>query len=222
MADCRLDAAELVEVMADVNDVEAAPLIGTEGSEDKVGGDTLGAEAVAAGADEGIHLLDLLAEKVGELGAVHGRPVELVGAGKDGRRGAARHAPEGEDDELQEPLDGGAVASGGTAALEALLKDAAGAAAGEDEVLDEVLSAPEALVLEGMKLTPGGGLIGQFNAVRVENLLQDRVHRKARERGESVWGNYIIGGDQEEGSASISFRALRTSLARGPLGRALR
>jgi hypothetical protein len=64
------------------------------------------------------------------------------------------------------------------AAFETLLEDAAGAAAGESEMLDEILSAPEALILERMQLAPLRRLIVQLGAVGFKNLLQDGMHRK--------------------------------------------
>jgi hypothetical protein len=64
MADGFFDAAQLIEMVADVDDVEAAPLIGAHGAEEKVGGHPLRAEALAAAVDERVHLIDLLAEKL--------------------------------------------------------------------------------------------------------------------------------------------------------------
>jgi hypothetical protein len=141
-------------MMADVDDVEAAPLIGAQGTEDKMGGDALQAEAVAALIDERVHLVDFLAEKLEELGPVHGRPMQLVGSRKNWRGRAARHLAEREHDHLQKPLDRGTVIGGGLAALEALLQHAAGAAASEHKVLDNLLSAPQAVILAGMQLAP--------------------------------------------------------------------
>jgi hypothetical protein len=61
LADGRFDAAQLVQMMAHVDDVEAAPLIGAKGTEEVVGGDSLETEALAALVEERIHLIDLLA-----------------------------------------------------------------------------------------------------------------------------------------------------------------
>jgi hypothetical protein len=146
-ADRFFDAPQLVEMMADVDDVEAAPLIGAQRAEDEMGGNALEAEAVAAAVDERVHPVDFLAEKLEELGPDHGGPMQLVGPRKNRRGRSARHLAEREHDHLQKPLDRGAVIGGGPAALEALLQHATGAAAGEHKVLDDLLSAPQAVVL---------------------------------------------------------------------------
>jgi hypothetical protein len=153
-ADGFFKAPQLVKMMADVDDVEAAPLIGTQRTEDKMGGDALQAEAMAAAVQEGVHLIDFLAEKLKELGTVHGRPMQLIGPRKNRSGRAARHLAEREHDHLQKPLNRTAVIGGGPAALKALLQYAAGTAAGEHQVLDDLLSTPQTVVLAGMQLAP--------------------------------------------------------------------
>jgi hypothetical protein len=61
------DAPHLVKMMADVDDVEATPLIGAQRAKDEMGGDALQAEAVAAAVNENVHLVDFLAEEIEEL-----------------------------------------------------------------------------------------------------------------------------------------------------------
>ena len=183
LADSVLEAAELTEMVAQVNDVEAPPLVGAERAEDEVGGDALEAEALAATVEERIHLIDFLAEEIDEFVAVHRRPVELVWPGEDGSRSATGHATEGKHHELEEPLRRRAVVGGGAAALEPLLEDATGTAEGEREVLDEILGGPQALVLERVELTPRGRLAGQVGMVRIEDLLQNGMHTRASNAG---------------------------------------
>lgn len=100
MADSLLEAAQLAEVMADVNDVKAAPLVGAQGSEEEVRGDALNPEAMLAAVDEGVHLIDFLAQHLEELGAGGGRPVELIGAGEDRGGNSVWHLAETEHDHL--------------------------------------------------------------------------------------------------------------------------
>jgi len=208
-------------MVAHVDDVEAPPLIGAEGAKEKVYGHALEAEALAGAVDEGVHAIEFLAEEVRELSAVHGRPAQLVGARKNGGGRAAGHVAEGEDHHLQKPLDGGAVAGSGTVAFETFLKHAAAAAAGENEMLDEILGVPEALVLVRMQLTPLRWPGGQLDAIGFMNLLQNGMHGKPRDEI-SLGELYHRPGDQAGGAAPISLRALRTSFALGPLGSALR
>jgi hypothetical protein len=179
LADRLPKAAELAEVVAQVDDVEAPPLIRAQGTEHKVGGDALQAEVLAALVEESVHLVNLLAEKIDESGAIHRRPVQLIGAREAGSGGAAGHVADGEDDHLQEPLNGRAAVSGWVAALEAFGEDAAGAAASEDEVLDEFLGGPEPVVLKGVHLAPLGGRSGEIGAPGIEDLLQDGMHGMA-------------------------------------------
>jgi hypothetical protein len=101
LADRLPKAAELAEVVAQVDDVEAPPLIRAEGTKHKVGGDALQAEALAALVEESVHLVDFLAEEIDESGAIHRRPVQLIGAREAGSGGAAGHVADGEDDHLQ-------------------------------------------------------------------------------------------------------------------------
>ncbi len=178
-------------MVAHVDDVEAPPLIGAEGAKEKVYGHALEAEALAGAVDEGVHAIEFLAEEVRELRAVHGRPAQLVGARKNGGGRAAGHVAEGEDHHLQKPLDGGAVAGSGTVAFETFLKHAAAAAAGENEMLDEILGVPEALVLVRMQLTPLRWPGGQLGAIGFMNLLQNGMHGSHGMK--SVWGNYTTG-----------------------------
>ncbi len=227
LADRLLEAAELAEMVAHVDDVKAPPLIRAQGSEHKVGGHALQAESLAALVEQSVHLVDLLAEEFEELGATGGLPVELIGSGKAGSRRAAGHVPKGEDDHLQSPLNRGAAVGGGAAALKAFGEDAAGAAAGEDEVLDELLGGPQTVVLKGVHLAPLGRRGGELGAPGVEDLLQDDMHRMAAgERGIRFVGTISIGEGRRQPrfdqSAPICFSALWISLAWGPLGRALR
>ena len=85
---------------------------------------------------------------------------------------------EGEHNELQQPLNDGIPAACGTAAFETLFENAAGAATSKNEMLDEILRAPETFVLVRMPLTPLCGLISQNSAVGVKNLLQNRMHKR--------------------------------------------
>ena len=55
-------------MMAHVDDVEAAPLIGAEGTEDVVGCDALQAEVVATEVEKRVHRVEVLAEKLDEFG----------------------------------------------------------------------------------------------------------------------------------------------------------
>ena len=98
-----------------------------------------------------------------------------------------------EHDHLQEPLSGRAAVAGGLPAVEAFLQYAAGTAAGEHEMLDEFLSAPQALVFEWVELAALRRLAGQLCDVRVENLLQDGMHRQGHADEQSIWGNYTTG-----------------------------
>jgi hypothetical protein len=179
LADRLPKAAELAEVVAQVDDVEAPPLIRAEGTKHKVGGDALQAEALAALVEESVHLVDFLAEEIDESGALHGWPVQLIGARKGGRGRAARHVAEGEDDDLQQPLNGSASITGGVAPFEAFRENTAGAAEGEDEVLDEFLGGPEPVVLKGVHLAPLGRRSGEIGAPGIEDLLQDGMHGMA-------------------------------------------
>ncbi len=91
---------QLAEVVSQMDDVEATPLIGAERAEDEVSGNPLQAEAFAAAVEERVHLIDFVAEQVDELGAVHSCPMELIGA-REGRSGrATRHLAEGEQGHL--------------------------------------------------------------------------------------------------------------------------
>ena len=141
-------------MMAQVDDMEAAPLIGTQRPEENVRGDALEPESLVAAIEERVHLLDFMAEEVHEFCAVHGLPMELIGPRK-GRRGrAAGHAAEGEHGHLQQPLHGRPVSGGGAPALEPLFQRTAGTAESKDEVFDEFLGAPQAVVLPRVQLTP--------------------------------------------------------------------
>lgn len=141
-------------MMAYVDGVETTPLIGTQGPQQKVAGNALEPEALAAGVEEGVHPIDFLAEELDEFGAVHGRPVELVGARKNGSGHAAGHAAGGEHGRLHHPLHGCAASGGRPPTLEALFERAAGTAEGEHEMLDEFLGAPEPVILPGVQLAP--------------------------------------------------------------------
>ena len=57
-----LEAPQLVEMVADVDDVEAPPLIGTQGAEKEVTGDALQAETVAATVEQRVHLVQFQLE----------------------------------------------------------------------------------------------------------------------------------------------------------------
>ena len=191
LADRLPKAAELAEVVAQVNDVEAPPLIRAQGTEHKVGGDALRPEALAALVEESVHLVDFLAEEIDESGALHGWPVQLIGARKGGRGRAARHVAEGEDDHLQQPLNGSAAVGRRAATLQAPGENPAGAAEGEDEVLDEFLGGPEPVVLKGVHLAPLGRRSGETGAPGIEDLLQDGMHGMAASGRESVsWELY--------------------------------
>lgn len=155
-----LEAPQLVEMMAEVNDVEASPLIWTERAEQEMAGDALQAEMMLALIDDRIHLIDFLAKLLQKLGAVLCRPMQLAGPRKDGGGHAVGHVSEGEHGHLQNPLDDGAVLAGRLAAIDALLQYAGGAAAGEHQMLDELLGVPQALILAGMQLAPFRRLAG--------------------------------------------------------------
>lgn len=108
------------------------------------------------------------------------------------------------------------------AAIEALVEQTAGAAKGENEMLDEFLSGPQALILERMQLAPVGRFAGELGRVSVENLLQDGVHEMGPVSRETIPLELSDSGRTRYRSTPISFRALCASLACGPLGSALR
>lgn len=175
-ADGLLKTAELAEVVAQVDDVEAPPLVRAQGTEEEVGGDALEAKALLALVEQDVHLFHFLAKKIGELRASHGRPVKLTGTGKNGSGRAARHLAEGENGDLQRPLGGGTAVVCRAAALEPLCEDAVGAAEGEHEMFDEALGGPEPVILTRMELTPVGRLAGELGVPGVKDLLQDGMH----------------------------------------------
>ena len=109
MPDCVLDATQLAQMVPDMDDVETPPLIGAKRAKDEVAGDPLQPEAMPAGFNEPVHLIDLLAEKFEELGSAHGRPVQLIGAGKEGSGRATGHVAEVQYGHLEDPLCWGAV-----------------------------------------------------------------------------------------------------------------
>lgn len=176
LADGSLKTAQLAEMMAHVNGMKAAPLLRGERAEYEMGCDPRGAEALVALVEQGVHLIDVLTEKLDHFRAVHRGPMQLVGA-HEGRSGcAARKVSEGKHHELEHPLHNGAAIVSGAAALEALMQHAAAAAAGEDEVLEEFLSRPEAIVLKRMHLAPLRCGAGELAVVGVEELLQNGMH----------------------------------------------
>ncbi len=59
-ADRLLDAAQLPKMVADVDDVEATPLVRAHRAEEEVGGHPLRAKALSAAVDESVHPIDLL------------------------------------------------------------------------------------------------------------------------------------------------------------------
>lgn len=162
-----------------MDDVKAPPLVRTQGAEHEVGSDALQAEAVAALVEEAVHLIDLLAEEFDQLGSAHGIPVELIGPRKTGSRCPAWQVTEGKRRHLQHPLEGRTAVAGRTAAFEPFREDAAGAAEGEDEMLDQLLRGPETVVLKRVHLAPLDRRAGELGTPEVEDLLQDRMHRMA-------------------------------------------
>jgi hypothetical protein len=157
----RPDAVELKQVVAEVDDVEPAPLIDAQGAEQEVRSRALDAKAMATIVEQMIHLVDFLAENLEQLAAIHGRPGKLAGTRERRSRSATRHVSEGKHDDLEGALQHGAVAARGLAALEARLKNAAGTAADQHEVLDKILRAPVPIVVVRMQLTPPCGHIDQ-------------------------------------------------------------
>src|ERR1700733_208720 len=119
-----LEAPQLVEMVADVDDVEAPPLIGAEWAQKEMAGDTLQAEIMFAAIDDRIHLIDFLTEQLQELSAALCGPVQLARSRKDGSGHAVGHASEREHGHLQDPLDDAAVFAGRLAAIDALLQHA--------------------------------------------------------------------------------------------------
>ncbi|HVT96634.1 MAG TPA: hypothetical protein VHE33_03950 [Acidobacteriaceae bacterium] len=170
--------------------VEPPPLVGTQGAEDEMGGDTLQPKALAALVEQVVHLVDLKAEDIDELGATHGLPVELIGTREAGSGCASWHVAEGKNDDLQHPLNGGAAILRGTTALQTLCNNAAAAPEREDEMFDQLLRGPEPVILTRVHLAPVGGLAVEFGSPGVENLLQDGMHGMAVGTAYAFRGNY--------------------------------
>ncbi len=144
-------------------------------------GDPLDPKALPALGDAVVHALQLLAQHLQQLGAAHRAPVQLVRTGKNWRGHAVGHAPERHHHQLHEPLQRGAARARGVAAFQTLLQLPCGAAAGQNQMLDQLLRAPQPLVLPGMPLAPLRGPLGQRRRIGVENLLEDGMHGGAIE-----------------------------------------
>lgn len=95
------DAGELLEVVASVDEVETTPLVGGEGSEDKVGSECLASEGLPAFLKPFVHRFELRAHEGGKLFAGHGRHAGLARAGVVGGAGAAGESSTANDQELQ-------------------------------------------------------------------------------------------------------------------------
>ncbi len=116
-ADGFLNALHLSQMMPEVDGVKTPPLVDAHGSEKKMSSSALNAEALAAGIEELIHLLDFLAEDLQQFFSLHGRPVELPGTRKGWGGRAPRHVAEYQHHHLQQPLHHAAVALRRPAAL---------------------------------------------------------------------------------------------------------
>jgi len=199
-----VDAAELLQVVAKVDDVEAAPLVGAQRSEEEVGGGALHAEAVTAVVEEMVHPIHLLAENFEQFAPVEGRPGKLAGTRK-GRRGrAAGHVAAREHDNLQQTLQCGAARVCGSAALKARLQHAAGAAANKHEMLNEVLRAPVPAIVAGMQLAPLRRLVNQGTGIRLVHFLKNGMHDRDHRQGGGLLGE------------TISFTSCHTTAIRCP------
>jgi hypothetical protein len=175
-ADGLLDALKLLQMVAEVDDVEPPPLVGAHGPEEKVRGGPLGAELLTAVVEEMIHSLHFLAKNLEQLVAIHGRPGKLARQGERRSGRAARHVAKGEDNELPQALAEGRVAARGSAPLDARLEDPAGTAAHQHQVLDDFLCTPVPIAVARMKLATQRWLFRQLARVRLVHFLKHGMH----------------------------------------------
>lgn len=84
-------APELIEMVAEVDDVIASPLVGTQRPEKKMCRDALKPKALPAGVDQAVHAIHLFAETIEKLGTARRQPVELSRSREKWGRCALRH-----------------------------------------------------------------------------------------------------------------------------------
>jgi hypothetical protein len=136
------DAGDLLQVVASVDDVEATPLLGSEGSEDKVRGEgTLGKELPGL-FESGVQVFEFRFHPCAEFVAGHGWHISLAGADRLGGSRAARKSAAANDQELQDVVFHLRGSGGGRIAGEVAIDQGSGTAIGEDQVLYDILRAP--------------------------------------------------------------------------------
>ena len=146
-------------MVTSVDEVEAAPLVGSHRSEGEMGGEGSLVEGPDAFVELGVELFKLGAHAGAELIAGHGGHVAL--AGTDGFRGrdAAGESSAANDEELQDAMLRTEGLLAGGFSREITVEVLAGVAVGEDEMLDDVLGGPGSCLaatgLSGTKLAGG-------------------------------------------------------------------
>lgn len=167
-------------MMAAVDEVEATPLIGGEGPEDKVRGKRAGVEALTAFLDLGIHGFELRPHERGEFVTGHGGQVGVAGADELGSGYAAGESTKANDQKLQEAVLEMDTTPGGEIPFEVAIEESAGVAVGEHQVLDNLLGTPACIFtivgLGRMKLAEGAVPACETLPVEVVEIFENAVH----------------------------------------------